>query len=320
MHQTSIIIPAYNSEHCVGIAIESALAQSRAPKEIIVVDDGSTDRTSEVIASFGDKVVHLSQENAGQGAARNTGLRAATGEFIAFLDADDYQKPEFVERMESFLETHPECLAVSCAFWIKRKKGDYYGPPHHEMLKAEHPDGLVLDNFFAFWGEYDHVRTGGVMFRRNVLDTIGYQNADLRISQDLEYWAMIGTVGQWGLLPEILYVGTSDAMGRKTGWRKKYAPRRKKAPTVSAWERRILPRLSAEQDEGFKKLRGRVAAGYMMAHTLGGSPTEGRNILNRYGDEMSSGTSISLLKAADRLGRPGWFVATQALRLIDRLK
>lgn len=318
--RTSIIIPAYNSEASLGAAIASALAQTRAPLEVIVVDDGSTDATDALIQSYGDKVVHLRQENAGQGAARNKGLMRARGEFVALLDADDYWEPEFLERMESFLDAHPGAVAASCAFKAERAKGDYYGPAHHAELRAAHPHGLMLDNFFDFWADHDHVRTGTVLFRRAVIEVIGVQNPDLRISQDLEYWAMIATTGSWGLVPEVLWVGTSDRIARKYGWRKRYAARRKRAPTIPAWERRVVPLLAPEHEAGFARVRGRVAAGLMSAHALGGSPREAKALLETYGRDMPHGITYKILKAANRFGRPGWALATGALRLIDRMK
>ena len=205
MAQTSVIIPAYNSEISLGAAIESALSQTVPPLEVIVVDDGSTDGTADLIRSFGDKVVHLSQENAGQGAARNKGLAAAKGTFIALLDADDYWKPRFIERMEAFLTAHPDAVAASCAFLAERAGGDYVGPTDHAELLEHHPDGLMLDDFFAFWAERDHVRTGTVLMRRSAVEEVGFQNPALRISQDLEYWALLATAGPWGLVPEILW-------------------------------------------------------------------------------------------------------------------
>lgn len=320
MGRSSVIIPAYNSAASLAVSIDSALAQTRAPLEVIVVDDGSTDDTAAVIASYGDKVVHLSQANAGQGAARNTGLAQARGEFIALLDADDYWEPAFIERMEDFLDAHPQAVAASCAFRAERARGDYHGPPHHAQLKAAHPHGLMLDNFFDFWGEFDHVRTGTVLFRRSVVDEVGGQNPDLRISQDLEYWALIATTGAWGLLPEVLWVGTSDAVARKTGWRKKYAARRKRAPTIPAWERRVLPRLLPQHEAGFAKVRGRVAAGLMIAHALGGSRKQAQELLDQYGHAMPDGRSIRILRAARHFGTPGWALATGLLRLIDHMK
>lgn len=320
MAATSVIIPAYNSENSVSASIDSALSQTVAPLEIIVVDDGSTDGTAEVIKAYGGIVRYLWQENAGQGAARNTGLAEAKGEFIALLDADDYWKPEFIERMEGFLRAHPDLVAASCACLAERQGGDYHTPAHHADLLSQHPQGLVLDDFFEFWAKHDHVRTGSVLIRHDAVKAVGLQNPALRISQDLEYWALLATQGPWGLLPEVLWVGTSDKVARQTGWRKKYAGRRKKTPTVEAWEARVLPRMSADQVEGFKRVRGRVAAGFAVNHVLGGSPKTGRDIIRQYGEDMPHGTTIKILKKADRMGSLAWWAAGKVLRYRDARK
>ncbi len=93
------VIPAYNREKTVARAIESALAQTYPPVEIIVVDDGSKDATGEVVATFGDRVRYVYQDNGGAAAARNHGLRLASAEWVALLDSDDYWSPEHLERM-----------------------------------------------------------------------------------------------------------------------------------------------------------------------------------------------------------------------------
>ncbi len=88
-YAVSVVIPAYNAEKYIGRAIDSVLAQTRQPDEIIVVDDGSTDNTPNAIKSYGSKVYYIHQENGGASVARNTGIEAAKSEWIAFLDADD---------------------------------------------------------------------------------------------------------------------------------------------------------------------------------------------------------------------------------------
>ena len=89
MKTISVIIPTYNYARFLAEAIDSALGQSYAPLEIIVVDDGSTDATSEVLAAYGDRIRVLRQKNQGVAMARNAGIAAARGDYLAFLDSDD---------------------------------------------------------------------------------------------------------------------------------------------------------------------------------------------------------------------------------------
>src|SRR5262245_45417951 len=84
----SVVIPAYNSGRFIADAIESVLAQGPLDMELLVVDDGSTDQTAEVVGRYGDAVTLIRQANAGAAVARNTGMRAARGRYVAFLDAD----------------------------------------------------------------------------------------------------------------------------------------------------------------------------------------------------------------------------------------
>ena len=98
------VIPAYNREKTVGRAIESALAQTRTPDEVIVVDDGSTDGTREVVASYGASVRYVDQENSGASTARNRGVREATADWIAFLDSDDHFTPGHLEAMAAAID------------------------------------------------------------------------------------------------------------------------------------------------------------------------------------------------------------------------
>jgi len=107
--RASVIIAAYNAEAYVAEAVESVLGQSRPPDEVIVVDDGSTDRTPAILAGFGDRIVHLSQANLGQAAAVNRALGLATGDVLGFCDADDLWTPR---KLEWQLERLGSCDAV----------------------------------------------------------------------------------------------------------------------------------------------------------------------------------------------------------------
>lgn len=311
----SVIIPAYNVACCLRQAVESALEQTPGPREVIVINDGSTDETAAVARSFGQKIIYVEQPNQGQGGARNAGLRIAQGEFIGFLDADDHWLPGFLAACAGFLRDHPDAIAVSTGL-----RFDRWGKPPlvlPDIVAGSAAPGInpgVLDDFFTFWGEHDHVRTGSNLIRRSVIEEAGYQQAHLRVSQDLEYWGYLGTFGKWGFIPQVLWVGGSDRVVAEGGWLRKYRKRRQLCPTVEQWEERIVPRLKAEDWPGFRKVRGRVATTFAQNHVLAGNRTVAANIVRRYGQEMPLHWSSRLLRAGQGGGRAAWWGACFLLR------
>ncbi len=128
----SVVIPAYNAGRYIGRAIDSVLAQTRPAEEIIVVDDGSTDNTAEIAGAYGDRIRFIRQENAGASVARNTGIAAATGNWIAFLDADDEWLPEKLRLQTEHLERNPDLTwttanYVRCYCDSNRREDDLAG-------------------------------------------------------------------------------------------------------------------------------------------------------------------------------------------------
>jgi glycosyltransferase involved in cell wall biosynthesis len=114
MTKISVIISVYNGENYLRHAIESVLDQDYDNKEIIVLDDGSTDRTSEIAQQFGEQVIYIYQANKGLGAGRNTGLKASSGNYIAFLDHDDVWAPgKLSKQMDIMLSSHNDPLIFS---------------------------------------------------------------------------------------------------------------------------------------------------------------------------------------------------------------
>jgi glycosyltransferase involved in cell wall biosynthesis len=116
MTKITIAIPAYNSEACLRETVESALAQTHPAHEILVVDDGSKDRTEEIARSFGDRIRYIKQQNQGIAGARNTAIREATGDWIAFLDHDDLILPEKLQKQLNVIEANPNLVVVYSAF------------------------------------------------------------------------------------------------------------------------------------------------------------------------------------------------------------
>lgn len=170
----SCIVPVFNGERYLGEALESILKQRYQPLEIIVVDDGSTDGTAAVMDHYPGKVCLLRQANAGTAAARNFGLNAAKGEFVAFLDADDLWHPEKLERQMARFQTSPEldyCVAHVQNFWVPELIEEERRFRDHRISKA-------LPGY----------STGTLLARRDLFDTVGWFNATIRHADDTEWF------------------------------------------------------------------------------------------------------------------------------------
>jgi glycosyltransferase involved in cell wall biosynthesis len=134
----SVIVPAYNAARYIGTALDSVMAQTYAPIEIVVVDDGSTDETAEVVRGYGDRVRYVYQENARQAAARNHGVREARGDLIAFLDADDAWLPDKLARQVELIRRRPDLGLVYCSM----REVDALGRPIRDAVANLRGDRL----------------------------------------------------------------------------------------------------------------------------------------------------------------------------------
>ena len=119
----SVVIAVYNGERTIARAIQSVLSQTFPAFELIIVDDGSTDATPEKVRGFGEKVVYLRQENAGVSAARNAGVAAASGEWLAFLDADDFYYPERLRWHADWIARDPQLDFLTGDYEYRRPDG-----------------------------------------------------------------------------------------------------------------------------------------------------------------------------------------------------
>jgi glycosyltransferase involved in cell wall biosynthesis len=195
----SAIIPAYNCGPFLGAAIASALAQEGVDREVIVVDDGSTDDTPAVIASYGERIRAIRQQNLGLSAARNAGIRAARGWAIGFLDADDTWEPAKSRKQLDYLEAHPACGLVFSDVVRMSEAGRRLAPILGERW-AEVPTGNCLERLFL--GNF--VLVPGAMVRRTVLASVGPFDETLRSVEDYDMWLRIAEVAEIGFLPEPL--------------------------------------------------------------------------------------------------------------------
>lgn len=187
----SVIIPAYNGEKYLAVTIQSALDQTYPHKEIIVVNDGSTDNTAHVIAFFGDRVRSIEQQNAGSAAARNHGIQAARGEFIAFLDADDLWLADKLRIQVDYLTKHPEVGAVYCSWQVWRPNGDGEFAIPTVTPSREPEDAIDPEHSGWLYNRLFHdsiIHTTALMVRREIIQQAGFFDTTLRRGQDYDYW------------------------------------------------------------------------------------------------------------------------------------
>lgn len=186
----SVIIPVCNGQQYLAEAIESALGQTYQPIEIIVVDDGSTDKSAEIAKSY-DQVHYMFQPNQGVSVARNTGLSVAQGEFIAFLDADDQWAADKLSLQVNYLLSHPQ---VGCSITYQKivlEPGATVPPLFKkELLDKDHP-GYVPST---------------LMVRKTVFDQIGgFDPTYVNAGEDIEWFSRVKDAGiDMAILPETL--------------------------------------------------------------------------------------------------------------------
>lgn len=188
----SVVIPAYNNERRLSRAIDSVLAQSRPAKEIIVVDDGSTDGTSQAAAAYGSQIRYIRQNNAGPSAARNTGIRAAGGDWIAFLDADDEWLPEKLALQTEHLGRHSylqwtagnyiECLCQS-----GRQSPALTESKCRKMLGGRE----ISDDYLRTYAKGLTGHTDTMLIRRDLLEKAGGFRLEQKRFNDLDLWLRI---------------------------------------------------------------------------------------------------------------------------------
>jgi hypothetical protein len=195
----SIVIPAYNQGHYLGAAIESALAQTYADVEVVVVDDGSTDDTKAVATRYADpRIRYVYQQNRGLAAARNTGIRESTGALLTFLDSDDLFLPSKVEVLLAAMDARPGLGFVAGQAVLIDEAGQRLGETFEEGPPATPTDWLL--------GNPLHV--GSVLLSREWQSRVGLFDEALRSYEDWDLWLRLARAGcpmGWVAQPVSLY-------------------------------------------------------------------------------------------------------------------
>ena len=169
----SVILPVYNAETYLREAIESVLEQTQKADEFIVVDDGSTDASAEIVASYGDAIRYIFQENHGAAHARNQGLEIAAGHVVAFIDADDVWVKDKLERQMRHLTDNPSVDYSTGKIRHFLEEGKAIPKGFKEELLTQDVDGRLL---------------GTLLARRSVFDRVGKFDPTLRVAHDVDWF------------------------------------------------------------------------------------------------------------------------------------
>jgi len=213
----SVVIPTYNRAIYVTQAIESVLAQTVPTDEIIVVDDGSTDNTQEVLKRFGDRIRYIRQDNTGAGIARNTGIKSSKNEYVAFLDSDDLWEPNRLERQLEAAERYrhaPVLWFSDCK--VLRPDGAVL-PSKWKRDGIFQPDGRegVLERPNEWLGGGYFIWTPSVLVKREALLRVGLYGASRR-AQDWALYVKLARIGSFGYVAEPLF--TMRDLGDKSNF------------------------------------------------------------------------------------------------------
>lgn len=204
--QITVVIPLYNKEREIEQTLKSVLRQTRLPHEIIVVDDGSTDRSAEQVLSLGHPLIRLiRQENRGVSAARNRAIREATTPWVALLDGDDRWEPHYLECIEALSEAYPEAKGYATSFWIENEG---------ERTPANTPDqeGYV-DLFVEGLHRYVLIPSTATLHRETLLSLGGFPEG-MRMGEDQYLWTLLARKERIALSPRREAIYTRSASNR----------------------------------------------------------------------------------------------------------
>lgn len=187
----SVIIPLFNKAETIRNTIESVLRQTYSDFEIVIVDDGSTDRSIDIVKSISDLRIRIySQSNAGVSAARNIGIENSRGEFVAFLDADDEWKTDYLKSQIRLTEKYPQCDVFASRYETCTNDGQI-SPAVINKLLFQGNDGIV-DNYFQVAScSEPPLFTSAVMVRRSAILEVGGFPHGIKSGEDLLTWARL---------------------------------------------------------------------------------------------------------------------------------
>ncbi len=197
MPRVSVIMATHNQASFIQESLNSIFQQGFRDYEIIVVNDGSTDDTEDVLEPYRDRIRYFKQPNSGPAAAHNLGLRHSLGELIAFLNSDDLWMPGKLEAQVGYMDEHPEVGLVHGDYVRIDARGRAMGPSIH----TEHPPSLTLEQIVR----HNTIGIATVIVRRKWLDRVSGLDPDSTPTEDLDLWIRLAQAGcPFGYLPQVI--------------------------------------------------------------------------------------------------------------------
>lgn len=200
--KVSVVMPCYNNAAYVRQAVDSVLQQDYPNIEVIVVNDGSNDNSLDVLANFGDRIRVVSQANQGPAAARNNGIRHATGDYIAFNDSDDLWLPGKLSAQVEILQGNPDYIACFCSWSV------WNGNSLPEIAKVSAAQRLELQQECTGWIYLPLLKdaiihTISVVIKKEIVDEVGFFNEAYRVGEDHDYWLRLSRLGKIAKLKQV---------------------------------------------------------------------------------------------------------------------
>ena len=264
----SVIIPLYNKEREIEGTIRSVLSQTRLPDEIVVVDDGSTDRSAEIVQRIDSPLIRLvAQPNAGECAARNRAIAEARGEYLALIDADDEWEPGFLAEIEAMIGEFPGCGLYCTGFSVVSHDGVF---PARGLDRRG-----VVENFFRDSAHRYIAIPSASCIPREVIDTVGGFPEGMKMAGDLYMWIKIARRYRVCYSPERLARYSKVASNRSAT---SYTPER----TAYSFEELYDPAAPEEEREFI----ARAALGKALIQSVKGGTEEARRAARVFGWTM----------------------------------
>lgn len=309
MPKFSVIMPLYNKASFVRKGLESVFAQTCNDWELIIVNDGSTDDSAAVAQRCIDEyqtsggatcpVTMISQDNAGVGAARNNGVKASSGEYVCFLDADDWWEPTFLEEMSTFIPQYSDAGLYACNY--------VYYKPGKTHVAVKHDTGYMNYPKLYFEQGTMPICNGSYAMRRTIFEDLDGFPIKVKLGEDFLLWCRVALRHRIAFLNRPLVYYNNDVPVRLRATRNLHAPENHMLFNLGPFEQELADsELSVDEKQEWKRLLDKLRAGGLMDYWMDARYHDGAAIeLNKVD------WTLSPLGVRDEYKKPIWMLKTK---------